>query len=150
LVGSGELVTNGDFTNWTSDNPDGWTVDESSGIDVTESSAGGQVRFVGDNTSATIWQPGILTPGKKYVIQVEMVESPGPGELAVSTDDQYAGSTLPEDTSKFINIGNNTYTLVAESDTFVIGRVASSGATTDATIDNVSVKLADADRSVNG
>jgi len=125
LVGSGELVTNGDFgtdTDWTKGA--GWTI--SGGVAVSDGTA-----------SNVISQAGILTVGKTYVVSFDIV-SRSDGYVrpqlgtAIGTDVSAVGSYSQTVTS----LGNGTFYIFSVSNF-------------NGTIDNVSVKIADADRSVN-
>jgi hypothetical protein len=72
-LGGDELVTNGDFTAWTADDPDGWTVTEvgDATSNVTENPAG-ELQMISDGTVTSITQ-AILTAGQFYRITVDVV-----------------------------------------------------------------------------
>ncbi|MCC6614207.1 MAG: hypothetical protein IT320_12065 [Anaerolineae bacterium] len=68
-----ELLTNGDFSAWTADNPDNFTVTGESGSDpmVTEVAPGGgagngAARFFSTGTSVRITQTGVMTANAWY------------------------------------------------------------------------------------
>jgi len=104
-VGS-ELVTNGDFANWTGDNPDDWTLigTEDANNYVTEDSS--KCRIVSDGTDIGILQT-ILTIGQIYYYSVDVVTattgrlnfSDGVASLAqLDTVQTYAGTFIAQGT----------------------------------------------------
>jgi trimeric autotransporter adhesin len=133
LVGS-ELVTNGTF-----DDTSNWSItfaSPSSGI------SGGQAFIESSGSNAKIQQSLTLVEGKTYVFEFDLVSEFGSGLAYVrlgSTDLIPASSAL---------LGKNTVTFVAgSSGTLNFMTFANAGASF--TIDNISVRLAEADRSVN-
>jgi hypothetical protein len=78
LLGS-ELITNGDFANWTGDNPDNFLVlNENAANYVTESS--NQLRMVSDNSAIIAIRPqptSMLTVGKIYKVSVDLTFTTG-------------------------------------------------------------------------
>ena len=128
LVGS-ELVTNGTF-----DTDTDWT--KGSGVTIS----GGVVNAT--SAAVIVEQETSLVSGKQYVATLDYtitsgakLRIEGAGVLAIS--DSIAGT----------GSGSLALTFTANDPTF---RIAADSATFTGTIDNVSVKLADADRSVNG
>jgi hypothetical protein len=125
LVGSGELVTNGDFgtdTDWTKGA--GWTI--SGGVAVSDGTA-----------SNAISQAGILTVGKTYVVSFDIVSrSAGFVRPQLGTTKGTSVSAVGSYSQTVTSLGNGTFYIFSVSNF-------------NGTIDNVSVKLADADRSVN-
>jgi len=125
LVGSGELVTNGDFgtdTDWTKGA--GWTI--SGGVAVSDGTA-----------SNAISQAGILTVGKTYVVSFDIVSrSAGSVRPQLGTAVGTSVSAVGSYSQTFTSLGNGTFHIFSVSNF-------------NGTIDNVSVKLADADRSIN-
>jgi len=127
-VTGSELVTNGDFatdSDWTKGT--GWTI--GSGVATHDETAG-----AGDLTQSIA-----LTSGQKYVLSWEVTSGDG-GEIYPAI-----GGTYP--VSFVGNAGSYNYTFTA-SGTMNIGVRGSSLFT--GSIDNVSVRLAEEDRSVNG
>lgn len=70
-----ELLTNGDFANWTSNNPDSWTVNESvPNSEIKESAAGGECRFISDGTICRIDQ-SVVSSSKTYRVQFRVARN---------------------------------------------------------------------------
>jgi len=129
LVGSGELVTNGTFdtdTDWTKGT--GWTI------------SGGTANKA-NGTGDAITQANALVEGNLYAISFEVS-----GATAGVCGPILTGSTQITGPLLGAN-GSRTEYLVAPSAPTAYGITAS--ATFDGSVDNVSVKLADEDRSVN-
>jgi len=131
LVGSGELVTNGTFdtdTDWTKGT--GWTI------------GSGVASIDGTQTSTSDLEQSIsgLVAGKTYVIQFE-ITALSAGRITYLV----LGGTI--DSTDITSTGTYTVTMVAGS----ANAVFTIGARADmiGSIDNISVKLADEDRSVN-
>lgn len=62
----GELLSNGDFANWTGDDPDDWTVqNEDANNYVTE--AAGKARLVSNNTATVNFRQSVVTNGSVSV-----------------------------------------------------------------------------------
>jgi hypothetical protein len=124
-----ELVTNGDFasdSNWTKGS--GWTI---SGGKANHDSTGGNQYFT---------QTGVITAGKQYVLSFT-ISNYTSGTLRIYV------AAAPID----ITEGNQTYTIpfTASSGAELQFQSATTGPFVGS-IDNVSVKLAEQDRSVNG
>jgi len=68
----GELLTNGNFTNWTDDNPDSWTVVEvgDATSNITEN-PGGQCQIISDGTHVYITQD-IFTKYSFYKVSIDI------------------------------------------------------------------------------
>jgi hypothetical protein len=65
-----ELVTNGDFSAWTNDNPDGWEVStENENVYVTQDEDG--AKFVSDGGYINLAQ-NVLTLNHPHLIEVEV------------------------------------------------------------------------------
>ena len=114
----GELVTNGDFSSdtwWTKDT--GWAI--SGGVASRGTAAG----------FSSIWRPGLLTVGKSYLIQFDLVSISGGAVLIFA-----GGST----SSSFTTTGSKSVVLTCTGDGALYFQ-ATSGATA-CTIDNVSVR----------
>ncbi len=128
LVGSGELVTNGTFdtdTDWTKGT--GWTI------------SGGAA--VGVSGAATFIQQSFLPPlttGQRYVVTFTISGVTGSGVIP-----HLRGTVGTQITTN----GTHSVTMVAGgSASYDVGIFKLSN--TNVTVDNISVKLADADRSV--
>lgn len=67
---SDELVTNGNFSAWTGDNPNGWTVTEGANGSFSEVSGACRMQVTGTGVSM---QQVILTNGAKYRFMVNIV-----------------------------------------------------------------------------
>ncbi len=122
LLGA-ELVTNGDFANWTGDNPDNFQVlNENAANYVTESS--NQLRMVSDNSATIAIRPqptSMLTVGKIYKVSVDLTFTTGSIDIS--------GNSFNSNGTKvfYINAGA-TYLQIAKTSAL------------DVLIDNVSVK----------
>jgi hypothetical protein len=138
LVGSGELVTNGDFATTTI-----WIA---YGIDSASSSISGGVATIVGNSGYYQSFPTII--GRSYRASVDVnstsgsnsqlkvgTTSNGEDNLAIvtATVASYSGTFIATATTTFVNLKTN-YTV---------------GSTQSTVYDNISVKLVDADRSVN-
>ena len=118
-----DLVTNGDFSNWTGDNPDNFLVlNENAANYVTESS--NQLRMVSDNSATIAIRPqptSMLTVGKIYKVSVDLTFTTGSIDIS--------GNSFNSSGTKvfYINAGT-TYLQIAKTSAL------------DVLIDNVSVK----------
>jgi hypothetical protein len=75
-----ELLTNGDFANWTGDDPDDWSVQNDDGSNyVTEDS--GKCKFINaaGSVNLRIYQGGVFTKGKYYKVTMECTSFSGTG-----------------------------------------------------------------------
>lgn len=128
LVGSGELVTNGTFdtdTGWTKGS--GWTI--AAGVATHAPGIGSDIE-----------QSGGVVAGKLYVLTLNVTAVRVASSLYVM-----AGSTNTyQEIETLVTVGTKTATFVAPANGKLAIRL---GSISDADIDNVSVKLADADRS---
>lgn len=120
----GELLTNGDFTNWTADDPDGWNVvGENATNYVTESS--GACRLVSDGSTMELQQV-ILNVTKSYRVTMNITAITG--TIAIRW-----GSGLEQN---YNSTGLKSKDISPTQTTFVVKRAASC----DATFDDISVK----------
>ncbi len=131
LVGSGELVANGTFDTDTT----GWS--SQLGAVITHTGSAMQVQSTGANSLAYLYITADLD--KQYIISVELVSSTGGTSLI-----QIGGTS---GLSTALSVGVNTFTIPAGRANNKLDLTPGNGET--AVFDNISVKLADADRSVN-
>ena len=127
-----ELVTNGNFDNWTADNPDSWTVlNEDANNYVTQD--GTYARIVSDDTASIQIKQTIFTIGKIYKVELDAVVNSGNVEGLKLND-----ATAPATIGYVNSTGHHTFYFKAAGTAFVINRKG--GGDTDISIDNVSVK----------
>ncbi|MEN8741146.1 MAG: LamG-like jellyroll fold domain-containing protein, partial [Phaeobacter gallaeciensis] len=138
LVGSGELVTNGDFA--TGDLT-GWA-DPSSGWSVSGNAA--VMAATGDYKPLT--QDLGLTAGVPYVITFDVTAISGTMKVALDGSSPGVSNTS---INTFTATGTYSFTVTPSSGETYILFARNAPTTSSVTIDNISVKLADADRSVN-
>lgn len=142
LVGSGELVTNGTFDTDTS----GWTDDASYAGTVTQNAGQMEVYVDPSNSYNIAVQDITVEAGKTYVFSADYSSSTGNNVIFYVG---YPGWTTAYLNSGPIGSGKMIKTFTAVNNTIriqLLGYIA--GQT--AYFDNVSVRLAEADRSVNG
>ena len=127
-----EEVTNGNFDNWTDDNPDSWTVlNEDANNYVTQD--GTYARIVSNDTASIQIKQTIFTIGKIYKVELDAVVNSGNVE-GLKLNDATAAATIG-----YVNsTGHHTFYFKAAGTAFVINRKG--GGDTDISIDNVSVK----------
>ena len=70
-------VVNGNFANWTADDPDDWDVTETSpNSEITEAVGGNACRMVSDGTNVYMRQTaGSMVAGKKYLLLYDVVDA---------------------------------------------------------------------------
>ena len=139
LVGSGELVTNSGFDSDIS----GWTDSSTSGGSISFN-ASGHLDINSDGVGVGHARQIVSTEiGKAYTVSYDVLAVVGTNvHFYVGTS--LAGSQYYSDLS---GVGSYTFSFVATTTTAYISiREFTSGTST---VDNISVKLADADRSVN-
>jgi len=139
LVGSGELVTNGTFDT----DATGWAA-----LDSTLSvSAGELVITATANSEAYATQTMTVEVGKAYVISVDHISGNASQDFLVGSTDGgaqlYNGPTISNNTTETITVIATTTLLSIRIRVFSTSIGQFGGA------DNISVKLADTDRSVN-
>ena len=151
---TGELITNGTFDNGIAN----W-IDQSSGtqsVDSTNVSAGGLTLTRLDGDVEQVSQLLDLVEGKRYLLSFDVTTSiNNKGEIWVGTDlpldnqvledgGQTAKSALG--TGNILGVGSYLYTFTAGSTNYLSIRV---GGNDTISWDNISVRLAEEDRSVN-
>lgn len=144
LVGSGELVTNGTFDTDTS----GWTDNSVGGSSISWNVSG----YINLNVSAAsevaLADQSITTVvGQTYVISIAAINS-------VNSTAIFVGTSLGNNNLVSQGIGtagSYSFTFTATTTTTYIRLYSNNGGggAATASLDNISVKLADADRSVN-
>lgn len=124
-----ELVTNGNFSAWTADNPDGWSLNtaETGALYVTQNPSG-QCQLVSDGASFRIQQT-ILSVGSWYSGSID-IKALASGTLGIF-DDGF-GIVVSYSTT-----GVKPFSLRAKGTIFGVSRVFGA---TDITFDDVSVK----------
>lgn len=135
-----DVITNGDFSAWTGNNPDGWTVTGESGNDPEVSQVGADAVHGGSGTGAanlystgsvlSISQSGVLAVGQTYALTFSyktQVESTG--GIAI-----YNGAT--QVSPLYHELGDYTVVFNATSSSVSIQTFGAC----DATIDNVTCK----------
>lgn len=127
-----DIVINGNFSNWTGDDPDSWTVIGEDGVNnqITENS--GQVRLISDGTLIGIRQD-VISVGKAYEISIEVTDISS-GGIKV-----FVAST---------QVGNSITTTGTHTIEFTVGSTAAlyiyrNTGTTDVSFDNVEVRQVD-------
>jgi hypothetical protein len=142
LVGSGELVTNGDFA---TNDLTGWT-DSSTGTGSVDASTGAAVMTTVDSSNRARLDQSVTTvAGQRYVIQAT-ASSASASTAAIFVGTTQGGSNLVNQTSVGDGFYGITFTATTTTTWIRFFGVFDAGAVT---FDNISVKLADADRSVN-
>jgi hypothetical protein len=142
LVGSGELVTNGAFDTDTS----GWTAT----ADATISSVSGELNI--ENTTLTYGgasQAITCVVGKRYTASVNVKFAASAAQCHLRIGTTLGGSEISGAVAYDGSSGNITVTFVATSTTHYVSVTNNLGLGSTGKYDNISVKLADADRSVN-
>lgn len=126
-----ELVVNGDFANWTGDDPDGWGVVGESGSDPMVTEVSGACRMFSSSAAIRIQQDGILTISENYRLTIDVV--------AVVSNGVTVGSTLGgDDIALLTTVGSKSFDFTALGTAISIKRAT--GAVDDITFDNVSVR----------
>ena len=115
-----ELITNGDFSAWTGDNPDNWTVTENNVETFVEEDSGKCRLRSTDGTTVGIYQSGILEVGKPYQVSFDIV-SVTSGSLKLGTDN--AASNIA---SGLTAIQTHTFNFVATQSTIRFYRTTGS------------------------
>jgi trimeric autotransporter adhesin len=134
LVGA-ELVTNGTFASGTSD----WTV---GGTGASGAVASGQYTLTRNGTSATLTQTiSGMTDGANYTISFNLVGTSGSGSARVDFEGSSSNTTNTN--------GVVSFTATASGTTGTLQFNVMNTASGSITFDNVSLRLAEADRTVH-
>jgi len=118
---SGELITNGDFSNGSTD----WAVNNSVGSST--SIANGVLNIVTNGAFTSVDQYSGLVVGKQYKITLDVIATNGAQLSNASGNTVYDTST----------VGTKVFYLLSDNATFTLKRYT--GGNVDVTIDNVSV-----------
>jgi hypothetical protein len=126
-----ELVVNGDFSNWTNDDPDGWNMDGEVGSDPMITEVEGACRLYSSGAWLSIQQYNILEAGKNYRLTVDILSVANGGiRFQTSSGDIEIGT--------FSTIGSKYVEFASTNHELEIKRVTGSG--DDVTFDNVSIR----------
>jgi hypothetical protein len=121
------VIVNGDFADWTADNPDVWGNSGQSGSNPMVTEVSGACRIYSSVDFVNIWQ-NTFTRGKMYKLTFEITASVA-GSLTV-----LIGTTSTD----FTGVGVHTMYAVADTIRFEIKRKA--GTACDITFDNVVIR----------
>lgn len=138
------VITNGDFSDWTSDDPDDWTVngevagtDEVSQVGATEGYGGTgtkkcNIYSTTDGTLVFITQTVQTVIGKEYKfsIKIDTITAGEVGILGLPTGDVSYDST-----------GTKTITFTADATSFILTIAGGTAVATDITFDSISIYL---------
>jgi hypothetical protein len=126
-----ELVGNGDFANWTNDDPDDWTIDGEIGSDPMITEVSGACRLYSSGPWLSIQQYNILEAGKTYRLTVDILSAAAGGiRFQTSSGDIEIGT--------FSTIGSKYVVFTTTNHELEIKRVTGNG--DDVTFDNVSIR----------
>lgn len=130
-----EEVTNGNFSSWTSDNPNNWTVTENGTTSLITQSPSGQCSFlhVSGFSFPSIAQPPGLTVDVLYQLSFDLNNIPSGSTLTVSC----SGTTVATYTNAD-GTGTKTVDFTANADNITFTAVIFGASFV--TIDNVSIK----------
>ena len=128
-----ELVTNGGFTAWTADDPDGWTVTGEVASDPMVTQSGNAARMFTTDSAVDIKQ-AVLTATKYYKIIINVI-SVSTGGINIRTSTSAFG-TINVNYKSINTTGVHSFYLTALGTIFQILRNGS----TDITFSDVSVK----------
>jgi hypothetical protein len=136
LVGSGELVTNGRFDTGITD----WTPSGNGSLSVVD----GRLRVTNDSaTNASAYQALTTVVGVRYVLSLEQTQISSRVLVGTASGN---GNIL----AGGFTTGTNLFSFIAVTTTTILTLQSAAGSAGQfSDFDNVSVKLADADRSVN-
>jgi hypothetical protein len=147
-VTGSELVTNGTFDTDTS----GWST-----YLGTSSVVSGKAQLDGNSTTNSHFSQSIsCVVGKTYVLSADVFRVSGSNSFDLRVSTGGSGNFEPEAFASLTSLSNTveetkTITFVATASTIYVGiSINGNNSTTVVSIDNVSVRLAEPDRSVNG
>lgn len=128
-VAGAELLTNGDFSAWSGDNPTGWTLSGAESGTVYVSEAAGAARIVSDGSNFGIYQ-SVLSNHTWYRVQLDIVSITGSIQIVQVGTVQFALWSNP-----------GSAMVTARTAGVATGLGIYRGSATDATVDNASCKL---------
>lgn len=123
------VILNGDFSNWTADNPDNWVVQGEAGVDPMITEVSGTCRMYTSGAYIDIHQNSILTLGRTYQYYIEVPVYVA-GTVQVSDD----GVNSIIDISA---AGKYSFVYIPDNANFFIKRLVSP---VDMNFDNISVR----------
>lgn len=128
-LGGDEVIVNGDFTDWTADDPDGWTVTEvgDATSNITENPAG-ECQIISTGPLARILQV-ILTAGSFFTMSLD-VKTVAAGSIVVI-------DAITSFVADYNSTGVKTFTFIALNVNIIIQQ---STTPCDITIDDVSIQ----------
>ena len=124
-----ELLTNGNFSAWSGDNPTGWFLNWTENATNYVTEVAGKARIVSDNGASVIIYQSPMTAGAWYSAQVEISAITGAGKIMF-------GSSGTIYTREFTATGTIIATGRSTNLAFFFGRVAAC----DFTADNITLK----------
>lgn len=125
-----ELITNGDFSAWTGDNPDGWTYVNGDANNYVEN-VDDECHLVSNGSFFGIKQVGVAEVGQRYLISVDItVADPLARYLRIDLWNN-------AEAKRFNTVGTHRFVVTANDTDLYITRYSLA---TDITFDNVSVK----------
>ena len=147
---TGELITNGTFDDGT----EGWEQGNTASIGWDSSNECIQLQFSTGDWNAS-YQAISTEVGKKYTVSGEIISNPGIATIHAFTSNSDSGINWPDSLAGSGNFssttGNASFSFVATgSITYIYLLIHTSGGTSSYyKFDNISVRLAEDDRSVN-
>ena len=129
-----ERVTNGDFTNWTSTDPDNWSIGgvQDGSNTITESGGGGAAVYVSDDSEDLyIVQGSVFEVGKTYRFKMDCTAHTA-GTVGIWHNDAGDGTL-----ASLSGVGSIDHVFTATGTSLTINQT---GASVNLTFDNVSVK----------
>jgi hypothetical protein len=139
-VTGSELVTNGDFSSAT-----GWSVP--TGVSIS----GGVATFSSPSHGSNLQQTATsFVSGKTYTISVEVTAFTSGGITIYANYSSGTSTTVAVSKLRSVGLHSFTWTAAGDGTGFSLQADAASNGACILTLDNVSVRLAEADRSVNG
>ena len=126
------VIVNGDFADWTGDDPDIWSAPSEDADNYVTEAVGG-CRIVSDGSIATQIRQSVLTTGKSYIGKVDVLSVDDTNGIAFGTNT--AVNNIPS-ALNINTVGTHYFNFVAGSEQFRIKRATSS---VDITFTNVEV-----------
>lgn len=133
IIGGPEIITNGDFSAWTADDPDNWTVFGESGVDPMITEVSGACRLYSSGAGVYIQQSISLESGATYKIRlnVDTVVSGGITIVIRGSESVVATVNTP---------GKYEWDYVASASDTAIQIKRATGGGDDATFDDLSMR----------